>query len=147
MGVVGRILGQIRSRLELSHKENRVDFIITCYFQLVGQSTYLFDDLERTDVLLGQFLSYTNGGRNRVALMKFKYYLISKFHKQGLIAPIVIIFLICESKKYCVSGLGMGHLGVGSGSGQTQIKKSSRRESVGNFVWCFSHSRGGGVMK
>ena len=53
MGAVERILGWVRSRLQLSHGENRVDFLVTRYPEFVGQLTCLLDDLGEANVLLG----------------------------------------------------------------------------------------------
>lgn len=79
--------------------------------------------------------------------MKLEHNLISNLHEQSLVSSIVILFMICESEKYYVSGLGTGHVGVGLGNGSVQVKRSSRRESIGDFFWCFPYSWGGGVIK
>lgn len=52
-GAVKRILGWVISRLELSHRKDRVDSLVTWYLEFVVQSTYLLKDLEGADVLLG----------------------------------------------------------------------------------------------
>ncbi len=51
--IVEGILGRVRSRFELCHREDGVDSLVTQYLESVGQSTYPFDDLEGADVLLG----------------------------------------------------------------------------------------------
>ncbi len=47
--------------------------------------------------------------------MKFEHSLISNFHKEGLVAPVVMLFMTCQGERYCVDGFGTGHVGVGSG--------------------------------
>ena len=76
-----RILGRVWSWLKLNYKKNGVDSPVIWYFELVGKSNYPFDNLEGADVLLGQFLSYPDRGRNRVAFMKLEHSPISNFHK------------------------------------------------------------------
>lgn len=51
-GAVKRILGWVISRLELSHRKDRVDSLVTWYLEFVVQLTYLLKDLEGADVLL-----------------------------------------------------------------------------------------------
>ena len=48
--------------------------------------------------------------------MKFEHSSISNFHKQELVAPVVMLFMIYKGEKYRVGGLGTGHVGVGSGN-------------------------------
>lgn len=112
-GAMEQILGWARSRLKLSHEENKVDSSVTRYLEFVSKSTYLLDNLEGANVLLGQFLSYTNGGKNQIALMKLEHSSISNLYKQGLVASVIILFMICEGKKYYVSGSDIGDVGVG----------------------------------
>lgn len=52
MGVVEHILRRIRIRLELSHREDQVNSLVTWYFEFVDQSIYLFDNLKGADLLL-----------------------------------------------------------------------------------------------
>lgn len=78
--------------------------------KLVGKSTYLFDNLKGIDILLGQFLSYSNGEKNQVALMKLEYSSISNFHKKEIMAFVIILFMICESKRYYVNNPGIGNM-------------------------------------
>lgn len=63
-GAPERIFGRVWSWLKLSHRKNGVDSPVIRYFELVGKSTYPFDDLKRADLPLGQFLSYPDGGKN-----------------------------------------------------------------------------------
>lgn len=60
MGAVEWIFEWVRSRLKLSHRENKIDFPIIQYFEFVGQTTYLLNNLEKADVLLDYFFCYTN---------------------------------------------------------------------------------------
>lgn len=108
-----RILGRVRSWLKLSYRKNGVDSSVIRYFELVGKSTYPFDDLEGANVLLGQFLSYPDRERNRAAFMKLKHSPISNFYKQGLVLPIVVGFLVCKGKRYGVCCVSPGDEGVG----------------------------------
>lgn len=50
--------------------------------------------------------------------MKFEHCPISNLHEQKLVAPIVVLFMICKSKQYCVGGSGIGDIGVGQGGDQ-----------------------------
>lgn len=79
--------------------------------------------------------------------MKFEHSSIPNYHKQGLVASVVMLFMICEGEKYCVGGLDMCHVGIGLGNGQTQVQEPSKRKPVGDFIWRLSHSRGGGIIK
>lgn len=62
-------------------------------------------------------------------------------------ALIVVLFIISKGKRYCISNVGMGNIGVRQSSGQTQIQKSSRWESIGDFIRFFLGIRGGDIIK
>ena len=57
--------------------------------------------------------------------MEFEHCPVPNFHKQGLVASIVILFMTCKGKRYCVGGFDMGDVGVGQGGGQIQVQRSS----------------------
>lgn len=76
------------------------------------QGGLLFFNLEMTNVLLCWFFSYPNGKKNWVALIKVEYSPISDIYKQGLIAPIVVLFLICKGKRYYVDGINTGDISI-----------------------------------
>ncbi len=146
-GALERVFGWVWSWFELSHRENWVDLPVTRYIKLISQSTYFLDDLEGADVLLGQFLSHPDGGKDRVAFMKFEYSPISNSHKQELVASVVELLLICERKRYCVIGLSTGDVSVGRGQGRTKVQGPLGREVVGDFVRRFPSSQRGGVIQ
>ena len=79
--------------------------------------------------------------------MKFEYSLISNLHRKGLMVPFVILFLICECKKYCVRGFNTGNISVGQDNSQIQVQKSSERELLGDFIRRFLGSRRRGIIK
>ena len=108
-----RIIGRVWSWLKLSYRKNGVDSLVIWYFELVGKLIYPFNNLKGADVLLGQFLSYPDGGKNRVAFIKLEFSPISNFHKQGLVFPIVVGFLVCEGKRYGVCCVSPGEESVG----------------------------------
>lgn len=90
-----------------------MDFLVIWHFKFVGKLTYLLNNLEVVNVLLGQFFYYSNGGRNQVAFMKLEHSLISNFHKQGLVTSVVMLFMIGKGKSYCISSSDTGNVGVG----------------------------------
>ncbi len=147
MGALKEILGQARSLLKLSYKENRVDPPVIRYIQLVGKTTDSFDNLEESDILLGQLLHHSDGERNWVALIELDHRLVPNFHKQGLVAPVVVLLTIRESEWYCVGGSGTGDVGVGQGGARTQVQRFPEWESVGDLIRGFSGNGRGGIIK
>lgn len=124
-----------------------MDFLVIWYFEFISKLTYPLNNLEGVNVLLGQFLYYSNRGRNQVAFMKLEHSSISNFHKQRLVASVIMLFMINLGKSYCISSSGTSNVGIGRDSGQTQIQESFKREPVGDFVWCLLDHRGRGVIK
>ena len=49
--------------------------------------------------------------------MEFEHCPVSNLHKQGLVARVVVLFMICKGKRYCVGGSDTGDVGVGQGGG------------------------------
>lgn len=121
MEALKRILGRARSWLKLSYRENRVDPPITQYIQLRSKATDSFDNPEGANVLLSQLFYHSNGGKNWIALMELDHCLVPNFYKQRLVAPVVMLLIICEGEWYCIGGSGMGDIDVGEGGGQTQV--------------------------
>lgn len=79
--------------------------------------------------------------------MEFKYCPVPNLHKQGLVAPVVLLFMTRQSKCYYVGGSGMGDVGIGQGGDRIQVQRFPGREPVGDLVRDFSGSRKGGVIK
>lgn len=48
--------------------------------------------------------------------MELKYYSVSNLYKQGLVTPVIVLFIICKGERYCVGGFGIGDIGVGQSS-------------------------------
>lgn len=54
--------------------------------------------------------------------MKFEHCLIFNLHKQGLVALVVMLLMICKGKRYCVSGSGMSNVDIGRVDNQIQVQ-------------------------
>lgn len=79
--------------------------------------------------------------------MKLEHSSVSNFYKQGLVTLVVVLLIIYESKRYYVDSVNMGDVGVRQGSGQIQVQKLPKRESVSDFVKCFLCNGGGSIIK
>lgn len=116
-----RILGRAWSWFKLSHKENNIDALVILYIKFVSIKIYSLFHLKSADVLLDQFFNYINKKKNEVALMKFEHSLISNLQKQKLMAFVIVLYLICKSKKYYISGINTGNVSVEQGRNQTLL--------------------------
>lgn len=119
--LVKKFFKRLRSRLQLHHQENRVDFSVIWNFQLINKVFYPYFNLERAHVLLCQFFYNFDGQRDRIAFMKPQYGPVSNFYKKSLIRSVVVSFLIYKDKKYDVQYIDSGNVSVKQGRRKEQI--------------------------
>lgn len=111
------MFGRSKSWLELSYLEHGVDPQVTWYIKLVSGAADSLLNLKGVNVLLCQFCSYFNKKKNWVPFMKFEYSIICNLYKYGLVDPVVVLFLICEAKRYCIGDIATGNISVKQGYG------------------------------